>query len=135
MTDYVKYIDEYNIEYPPINDEERGIINYNLNIPLLIEDGYKPLITNPPEPSIRKNYIKYAEHENNIEEIVVFIETQEEAEERIARLKKGQKTYEINQKIEELEKMVTDEILFNHEENVEVYREVIQGLKDTRDAL
>lgn len=132
---YVKFISNTEVQEPPQNKD--NIINYNLNIDLLIRDGYKPLIPAeyPGDQEIRMYHIEYQNNPDDIAEIIVFDETQEEAEERVARLKKEQKTYEINQKIEELEKMVTDEILFNHEENVEVYREVIQGLKDTRDAL
>lgn len=135
MTQYVKYINNTEVQEPPQNKD--GIINYNLNIEQLLIDGYKLLVPTeyPGDQEIRMYHIEYQNNPNDIAEIIVFDETQEEAEERIARFKKEQKTYEINQKIEELEKMVTDEILFNHEENVEVYREVIQGLKDTRDNL
>lgn len=39
---YVKFISETQIEYPPINKD--GIFNYNVNVELMLADGYKPLI-------------------------------------------------------------------------------------------
>lgn len=131
---YCKLINNEIIEAP---QNYNGIMNYNLDEDLMKADGWKPLIsaTIPPETEIRMYHFEYIENVNDITETIVFDETIKEAQERIARLEKERKTYEINQKIEELEKMVTDEILFKHEENIEVYREVIQGLKDTRDNL
>ena len=68
---------------PPKNKD--GIINYDMDIERLIADGYKLFVEHPPEPTIRKNHIEYEETETTIEEVVVWEETQEEAEARIAR--------------------------------------------------
>lgn len=132
---YVKYINNKKVIEAPKNKD--GICNYNLDVDRMIQDGYKLFVPSsvPPETEIRMYHLEYRENPDNIAEVVVYDETMEEAEQRVARLEKERKTQEINQKISELESMVTDEILFNHEENVEVYREVIQGLKDTRDNL
>ena len=84
MTKYARLINKTTIEFPPKN--KGSIINYNLNIPLLIQGGYKILIPAevPPETEIRMYHSEYQENADNIEEIVVFDETQEEAEEREA---------------------------------------------------
>lgn len=82
MTDlYVKLNKETNeIELPPVNKD--GIINYNLDIERLIIDGYKLFVEAHPELSNRKNHIEYLETDTTIEEVVVWDETQEEADAR-----------------------------------------------------
>lgn len=120
---------------PPVNDYERGILNYDSNIEQLIEDGYKLFIENPPQPSIRKNHVEYEETEQEILEVIIWEETQEEAEERIANEEKQAKENELEEKIKKLEVMVTDEILFGNDENIQIYRDIIQGLKDTKNNL
>lgn len=81
---YVKLIEGKPVE-APIN--KGNIINYNLNEELLRADGYKLLIEVPlpPETEIRKYGIAYHEKEDTIEEEIVFLETIEEAEERLER--------------------------------------------------
>lgn len=132
---YVKYISNTEVEEPPINKD--GIMNYNLDIERLIQDGYKELIpaTIPPETEIRMYHFEYQENTNNIKEIIVYDETQQEAQERITRLEKERKTEEINNKIKELERMAVYEILNNNESNIEVYRDIINGLEETKNNL
>jgi len=134
MDTYVKYISESEVNEPPINYE--GIMNYNLDIPRLIQDGYKKLIpVEIPESVNRLLHIEYREYNDNIEEIIVYDETQEEADEREKQDRIRNKTQEINEKISELEIMATKEILNNNIENIQVYKDVINGLEETRDNL
>ena len=80
---YVKLIDD-KIEQAPVNKD--GICNYNLDIERMVADGYKLFIPAevPPETEIRLYHFEYEENTDNITEIVVFDETEEEAQERIA---------------------------------------------------
>ena len=57
---FVKYIDENTVEYPPKNDLEQGILNYDLDEELLLEDGYLPLNDNekPTETKVVAYYTK-----------------------------------------------------------------------------
>ena len=77
---YAKLI-EGKIEDAPQNKD--GVINYNLDVDLMIADGYKPLIKAEIPQTIRMYHFEYEEHENDITEIVVYDETQEEADARI----------------------------------------------------
>jgi len=83
MTRYAKLINDI-ITFPPINDYDRGIMNYNLDIPQLIADGYKEFIEVERPQTIRFYHISYDETSSTIEEVIVYDETQEEAEARIA---------------------------------------------------
>lgn len=132
---YVKFISNVQVQEPPINKD--GIINYNLNIEKLIEDGYKPFVPAevPPETEIRMYHFEYQNNTNDIQEIVIYDETIEEAEERIERVEKERKTQEINEKISELERMSQYDILFDNKENIQCYKDVITGLESTRDNL
>lgn len=84
---YVKLIDG-KIEEAPVNKD--GICNYNLDIDRMIADGYKLFIpaTPPSETEIRMYHYEYVENEDNITEVVVYDETEEEAQERIARVER-----------------------------------------------
>lgn len=131
---FVKIIDGNIVEAP---QNYNGIINYNLDEDLMRADGWKPLIPAevPPETEIRMYHFDYEEKTNEIDEIVVFDETQEEAIARKARVEKEQKTDEINNKISELETMSQYDIIFGNEENIRCYQDVIKGLEETRDNL
>lgn len=120
---------------PPV--EKDGIINYNLDIPRLIADGYKLFVEAeyPEEPINRKNHIEYEETETEIREVIIWEETQEEADERIAQEEKERKTQEINNKITELNIMLINELRKGNKENIDVYNEVISGLEEMRDNL
>lgn len=98
--EYVKLINGV-LEYAPKN--KGSILNYNINTELMLQDGYKPLISVQEPQTNRFYHIEYSETENNIEEIIVFDETEEQAEERIAQTEKEQIIAEINQEIIELE--------------------------------
>ena len=73
--------------------------------------------------------------EDDIEEIIVWDETEEEAEARNAADRKRNKTNEINNKITELNIMLINELRKGNKENIDVYNEVISGLEETRDNL
>lgn len=134
MDTYIKIIDGNIVEAP---QNYNGIINYNLDEDLMRADGWKPLIPAivPPETEIRMYHFDYEEKTNEIDEIVVFDETQEEAIARKARVEKERKTDEINNKISELETMSQYDIIFGNEENIKCYQDVIKGLEETRDNL
>lgn len=78
---YVKLINN-ELKIAPIN--KGNIINYNLDTELLIQDGYKEFIEIPKPETIRLYHIEYIENETTIAENIVYDETQEEAEQRIA---------------------------------------------------
>lgn len=76
---YVKLIDG-KIEEAPQN--YNGIINYNLDVERMIADGYKFFVpvTPPSEEEIRMYHYEYIENIDNIQETIVYDETQEEAD-------------------------------------------------------
>lgn len=128
---YVKFISNLEIQEAPQN--YKGIINYNLDIERLIQDGYKVLIPVViPEHINRLFHIEYVENIDNIEEIIVYEETQEEADERELESAKE------NKKQEALNKA------YDFEQNGSVeYKNCVfemslsnrQNLKDTEEAL
>ena len=72
------------LEFAPQN--KGAIINYNVNVELMVKDGYKEFLPVPrPEQTNRKYHIEYVESNSSIEEMIVFDETQEQADEREAR--------------------------------------------------
>lgn len=87
LVQYVKLVDGKPVE-PPINKD--NIINYNMNIEALIADGYKILVPAevPGSEEIRMYHFEYEEKAETIDEIVVFDETQQEAEARKARVER-----------------------------------------------
>lgn len=130
---YVKIQGDHIIEAP---ENYNGIMNYNLDVELMIADGWKILIPVViPEDIDRLFHIEYRENPNNIEEIIVWDETEEEAEARNAADRKRNKTNEINNKITELNIMLINELRKGNKENIDVYNEVISGLEETRDNL
>lgn len=52
---HAKFINENTVEFPPINDNERGIINYFADAELLEADGYLPFVSSE-YPADGKNY-------------------------------------------------------------------------------
>lgn len=84
MTDRYAKLIEGNVEFAPVNKD--GICNYNLDVDRMIADGYKLFIEAevPPETEIRMYHFEYEENVDNITEVVVYDETEEEAEERMA---------------------------------------------------
>ena len=77
---YVRLKNEYELEYPPKN--KGTVINYNLNEELLLNDGYKPLLTIEKPNNDRLYEIKHEESENNIQEVINYLESEEEYENR-----------------------------------------------------
>lgn len=77
---YAKLISKTEISFPPKNKD--NILNYNLNIDLLIADGYKEFIEVERPITNRFYHIEYQENETNITEVIVYDETQMEADER-----------------------------------------------------
>ena len=92
MTQYVKYISETRIEYPPIN--KGGICNYNLNIEAMVADGYKELVKAAIPLTNRRYHIGYIDNTDNVTEVMVYDETQEEADARDLANAKQQKINE-----------------------------------------
>ncbi len=61
---HAKLIDRNTVEYPPINDNERGIINYFADAELLEADGYLPFV-GTEYPTDGKNYSAVYEVRDN----------------------------------------------------------------------
>lgn len=128
---YVKLINNTIIE-APVNNEELGIINYNLNIPFLIRDGYKLLIEIEKPITNRKYHIEYQENEDSISEILIYDETQEEADFRESLEEKERKIDDINMRINQLNDLSLSYLRKNEQENVIIINSVIKGLEETR---
>ena len=73
MDKYAKLIDN-SIELAPQN--KGAILNYNTNVELMVEDGYKLLVEAEKPVTIRKYHVGYEEKENEIDEVIVFDETE-----------------------------------------------------------
>jgi len=78
---YAKLIDGV-IEFAPKN--KGSILNYNTNEDLMLDDGYKPFIPMDRPETNRMYHIEYEENFDGVREVIVYDETQEEADERIA---------------------------------------------------
>lgn len=52
---HAKFINDNTVEFPPLNDNERGIINYFADAELLKADGYLPFVS-AEYPADGKNY-------------------------------------------------------------------------------
>ena len=77
---YAKIIDETHVEFPPYN--KGNIINYYLNEELLLHDGYLPFHEVERPQTNRRYVITYQKQDNVINEILTYLETQEEADKR-----------------------------------------------------
>ena len=80
MTKYAKFDESGNIIFAPIN--KNGVLNYNLNKNLLKTDGYKEFIEIEKPQDTRKYKITYFETDENIKEVLNYLETEEEFQER-----------------------------------------------------
>lgn len=78
---YAKLIDN-KIEFAPQN--KGAIINYNTNIELMKADGYKFFVEVPKPITNRMYHIEYMTTVDEIKEIIVYDETQQEADAREA---------------------------------------------------
>ena len=85
MTKYAKLISETQIQFPPKNKD--GICNYDLDVELLIEDGYKEYIEAIIPTTNRHFHIEYVETDV-ITQTIVYDETQEEADARDAKARR-----------------------------------------------
>ena len=133
MTQYAKLVDDI-LEFAPKN--KGSIINYDLDVEQMIIDGYKLFVPIEEFPiTNRLFHIGYIENTDNIEEIIVYEETQEEADRKEAEDRKRNKTQEINEKIAELNSMLINELRKGNKQNIDVYNEVISGLEEMRDNL
>lgn len=79
---YAKLIDN-KIEFAPQN--KGAIINYNANVELMKADGYKLFVEAERPMTNRMYHISYNETLDEIQEVIVYDETQEEADAREAR--------------------------------------------------
>ena len=77
---YAKLINKYQIEYAPQN--KGSIFNYNSNAELMLTDGYKPVVFAVQPNNDRFFEIQYIESEDNIQEIINYLETEEEYQKR-----------------------------------------------------
>ena len=84
---YVKLIDN-RIEYVPKN--KGSILNYDLDIEQMLGDGYKPFVEVERPQTNRFYHIEYSETDTEISEVIVYDETQEEADTREFNAKKEQ---------------------------------------------
>ena len=125
---YVKLIDN-RIEYAPKN--KGSILNYDLDVELMLADGYKPFEEIERPETSRLYHIGYKETDV-ISEIIIYDETEEEYEERIERQRKEQRNLEIDEKIKQLNEMALSDVLQNNKANIELYNEVINGLEQAR---
>lgn len=89
---YVKFINKTKIEYPPKN--KGNILNYDLNVEAMTEDGFKPFIQVERPTTNRAYHIEYKETANNVAEKIVYDETQEQADARDLENAKQQKINE-----------------------------------------
>lgn len=76
MTKYVKLDENGKIEHAPKN--KNGIINYNVNKALLKMDGYKELVEIEKPVKSRKYSITYTETEEQITEVLKYLESDAE---------------------------------------------------------
>lgn len=79
MMKYAKLIGN-EIEFAPQN--KGAIINYNTNVELMVADGYKLFVEAERPVTNRMYHIGYNETSDEIQEVIVYDETQEEADER-----------------------------------------------------
>lgn len=83
MTDKYAKLVEGIVEFAPKN--KGAILNYDLDVEQMIADGYKLFVPAEPPNSeeVRMCHYEYEESDSYITEVVVFDETQEEAQARV----------------------------------------------------
>lgn len=95
---YVK-LENNVIKYASKNyTDENGytILNFNSDIELLTQYGYKELVQSEKPATDRRYKITYTETEDSINEVITYIETEEEYNSRKIHELKKQKTFENN---------------------------------------
>ena len=81
MAKYAKII-EGQVEFAPRN--KGSVLNYNLDVERMLSDGYKHFTQSETPQTIRMYHFEYVETPEEITEVIVYDETQEQAEERRA---------------------------------------------------
>jgi len=89
MTKYVKFISTKCIEFPPY--EKDGVLNYDKDIEALKRDGYKELREIERPVTDRLYEINYQENSKTINELLVWLETEEAYNARKLNQKKEEK--------------------------------------------
>lgn len=92
---YAKFI-ENKLEFAPQN--KGTVINYNTNVELMTADGYKLFVEAERPETNRIYHITYNETSNEIQEVIVYDETQEQANARELAEAKAEKYTENNEK-------------------------------------
>ena len=100
-------------QFPPKN--KGSILNYDLDIDLLIQDGYKPFVPAEIPETIRMYHFEY-EETDVIREVVVYDETKAQANARLA-----------TQRQQELESQFIETSMKDSNGNNSYYRQVPQG--------
>ena len=80
MTLYAKFINENQLDYAPKN--KGSIFNYDLNTELMLKDGYKPVLSAELPDSDRQYELSYTETAENIIEVINYLESEEEYQNR-----------------------------------------------------
>ena len=98
---YCKLDKENNRIIPaPVNDLERGIMNYNQNVEMMVADGYKLFVEAEPYNHKRYHLLTYEETDTEIHETIQWQETEEEYAIRSLEEAKKAKHKENNEKAE-----------------------------------
>ena len=97
----------------------------------------KATLNKPYTEQERIHFIVVNNHQNGYQ----ITETQEALEawgytqKEIEEQEKQRKIAEINEKIEELKQESVNEILYNNSSNIEIYKDIINGLEETKSTL
>lgn len=78
----MKYVKLVNNEIIFAPQNKGSILNYNRNVELMKADGYKILVEVDIPKTNREYHIEYNETSDEIQELIVYNETQEEADKR-----------------------------------------------------
>ena len=97
----------------------------------------KATLEKPYTEQERIHFIVVNNHQNGYEirKTEFALEAWGYTAEEIAEQNKQNKITEINGKIKELETESVHDVLYNNSDNIQVYKDIIKGLEDTRDSL
>ena len=100
---YAKFVSETEIEFAPLN--KGNILNYasESNKDMLLADGYKEFISAEKPDTDRLYNIKYVNNSETIDEIISFIETEQEYTARKKSEKTKEETDPINAELNDLD--------------------------------
>lgn len=121
----VKYIDENTVEYPPKNDLKRGILNYNLDEKLLLEDGYLPL--NDDEKPTETKVVPYYTKEKD----KVILHYKEQSDDQLASQIRTQR----NELLTSTDWTVGNDspLSYEQKETYKVYRQALRDVTKQKD--